>query len=193
MTERGALKVAGAVRARDYSGNHLIRKAGLPPQPLPDWMRRGSDESLAAYRDRLCQQFRIPMILAALSQIKCAYVEVLNPLLSRRTLAAVQTMPDSLRNDKALVSRQIRSLGPPVPFAATESTPAPEVYLTEPDMVHELLNELSTAPEGPGSLRESLPQPDAGRAERRPRARVHGASGVGSGSSRSCRTVPWGW
>ena len=95
----------------------LIERFGLPRQELPAELGRGRDETLSAWRDRLYHAYRLPTILAALSDIKYSYLEILNPLLARRVLHRVRELPDPLRTDKALFKEIVNSISPEVPYA----------------------------------------------------------------------------
>ena len=68
----------------DYPEGHLVRRLGLADQSLPERLERRSGEGAEAYRDRMSHDGYIPVGLAPLTAIKCRYVEVVNPLLSRR-------------------------------------------------------------------------------------------------------------
>src|SRR5688572_31467725 len=96
----------------------ISAKFGLPKQELPRELCRRKGETLEAWRDRLYHAFRMPTVLAALSDIKYSYVEVINPLLARAILRRVRELPDGLRTDKALFRDIVRSVGPQVPFAS---------------------------------------------------------------------------
>ena len=56
---------------------------GLAAQELPPSLLKEKGETLAAWRDRLYHQFRLPTIISALSDLRLAYVEQASPLLFR--------------------------------------------------------------------------------------------------------------
>jgi len=58
---------------------------------------------LRDWRDRLYQQYRVPFLLAALSDLKLGYVEIVNPLLSDSVIDLIRQLPDSLRTHKVLL------------------------------------------------------------------------------------------
>ena len=108
----------------DYPQNHLIRRLGLAPQALPDWALRRPDESLMGYRDRLYEGFSFPMYLAPLSDVKCAYVELVNPLQTDRVVRVARELPEALRS-RVLVSRQSpRSWDLRCPWRSARRSPA---------------------------------------------------------------------
>jgi hypothetical protein len=108
----------GMALCADYRNlDALATKCRLPAQELPAELRRGKGETLAAWRDRLYHAYRLPTILAALSDIKYSYVEIVNPLLARSILQRVRQLPDRLRTDKALFREIVDSIGPAVPYA----------------------------------------------------------------------------
>ncbi len=90
----------------------IIEEYGLADQPFPDHLRRGEDESLLAWRDRLFHIFRIPIPYAVISDIKFSYMEQISPLLSRMILDRARELPDRLRSDKFLYARIIKTFSP---------------------------------------------------------------------------------
>lgn len=110
------------------------RAFGLDEHRLPPALERRPEESLAAWRDRLYHAFRIPLVLTALTEIKTGFVDVVNPLLSRRTLEVARALPDHLRTDKALFRALVRRLGPDLPFARDRAGPNRLEVLRRPGM-----------------------------------------------------------
>jgi hypothetical protein len=88
-------------------------------QALPAYLVQRDSESLESWRDRLYHQFRIPALLAALSDLKVPYVEITNPLLSRQLVTFVRTMPDHLRTSKGVFKASVLSLKPRVDMRNT--------------------------------------------------------------------------
>lgn len=96
---------------------HVVQRFHLGRQELPDWMKRAKGETLATWRDRLYHAFRLPSVLAALSDIKAFYVETINPFLARSVLEEVRAMPDDCRTEKELFREIALELSPDVPYA----------------------------------------------------------------------------
>jgi hypothetical protein len=113
----------------DFPNLRKLEEFGITEQKLPSDFDRKQDESLELWRDRLYHQFRIPIILAALNDLKLSYVEIMNPLLSRRIIHQVRTLPDHLRTDKNLYKRIVRSLGPNIGFAKYQAIETSENIL----------------------------------------------------------------
>ncbi len=86
-------------------------------QHLPKIFDKRENESLEAWRDRLYQSFRIPVVMAALNDLKNSYVEIINPLLSRRIVRAVRKMPDRLRTDRMLFKKIVVAANRDIRFA----------------------------------------------------------------------------
>jgi hypothetical protein len=107
----------GLLFLSDYPNLGDIQEWGTDKQVLPDYLTRRKHEPLDTWRDRLYHQFRIPVILAALSDLKCPYVEIVNPLLSKKIIYPVREMPDNLRTDKKLFRKIVAALSPEVGFA----------------------------------------------------------------------------
>jgi hypothetical protein len=137
----------GAILFSDYHNLGSPSQAGMvgwAEQRLPEELERRSDETLAQYRDRIYQQFRIPTVLAALNGIKCAYVEVANPLLFRTLILAARQLPDPLRTEKALWKRLVDHLSPPVPYASQAAISNPKQILKSAPVSALLLDGVDT-------------------------------------------------
>jgi len=101
----------------DFPGIGDAASRGLAKQTWPASLDRRDGESLATWRDRLYHEFRIPVILAALNDLKAPYVELANPLLSRSIIEYVRRLPDHLRTDKRLFRKIVHERGPRIGFA----------------------------------------------------------------------------
>ena len=128
----------------DYPDGHLIRRLGLTTQARPDPFYRREAETLSQYRDRLYNDFELPTCMAALNDAKCAYVEVVNPLLGRDVVRVTTELPDELRHLRAGFEQLVGTLVPGVPFAANQADEPPATYLSRADVRAELLEELSS-------------------------------------------------
>jgi hypothetical protein len=149
----GSVPVSSAFAARwtaslttlaDYFSKEELATFELPDQTLPPTLEHRSDESLATWRDRLYQQFRVPTLLAGLTDLKTAYVEVGNPLLATSVLSCVRALPDDLRTGKRLwhelVGRQLPSLA----LAKRVAIPSLTDILADARVLDLLLEELSS-------------------------------------------------
>jgi asparagine synthetase B (glutamine-hydrolysing) len=87
------------------------------PQTLPDHLARRGGESILGWRDRLYYDYRMPYAMAALTDLKVPYVEVVNPFLARSIVDYMRTVPDSLRLRKNLFVEIANGLGPDIPYA----------------------------------------------------------------------------
>lgn len=127
----------------DHRGLPGLDELGLPPQPMPEFASRRPGESLETWRDRLYQQYRVPFLLAALSDLKLGYVEIINPLLSDSVTNLIRQLPDSLRTHKVLLRAIGRSVGPALPLARSNSIAAPDQLVRSPEVVDLLREALS--------------------------------------------------
>lgn len=123
---------------------NVIADFKLSPQKLPEEFEKGEAESLDAWRDRLYHAYRIPSILAALSDIKFSYIEQINPLLSKTILKVVRSIPDALRTDKNLFKEFVVAIGPEIPFASKGANANPKNILKLEHTVALLKSEIST-------------------------------------------------
>ena len=90
-------------------------------QELPQNLKRKENENFENYRDRLYQQYRISTVLSALSDLKLSYVEISNPLISKKIIKVVRQLKPDQRTEKQLVKKIINKLSPPVPYAKYDS------------------------------------------------------------------------
>ncbi|WP_020529658.1 asparagine synthase-related protein [Flexithrix dorotheae] len=113
-------------------------------QELPANFLRKNNESLLQWRDRLYLEYRISTILAALSDLKLSYVELVNPLLSKEILELVRTLPDHLRNEKRIFKKMVNSISPNIPYASEGGGAKAADILRENRIQSLLLQEIST-------------------------------------------------
>jgi hypothetical protein len=113
-------------------------------QKIPEGLRRREDETIPTYRDRLYHLHRIPVGLAALSDVKAPFVEIASPLLSRRLLEFVQEMPDEFRTNKLLFKAIAKSVSPPIPYATMGADDDRDDYLGSAPFSRWLEQELGT-------------------------------------------------
>ena len=135
----------GCALCSDYANlENISRDFGLPEQELPIGLQRQNEESLESWRDRLYHSFRLPTILAALSDIKFSYVEVINPLLSKLILQQVRKLPDQLRTNKSLFKEIVHAISPNVPYASKDANASPKNLLKQNEVVEVLTNKLQS-------------------------------------------------
>ena len=103
----------------DFTNLRDYRSFGIPAQELPEELRLGCRESLSTWRDRLFHSYKLPVIVAALGDLKAPFLDQINPLLSRPILEAMRGLPDHLRDEKVLFRRVIDEVGPPITIART--------------------------------------------------------------------------
>lgn len=128
----------------NFANLKYYSKYGFPSQNLPQRLQRQKGETLELWRDRLYHQYRLPIIMSALSDLKFSYTEQINPLLSRIILQQVRQLPDHLRTKKILLKKIVISLSPRVNFATDEAEASPIDVLTKKEMVILLKRELSS-------------------------------------------------
>ncbi|MEO9890993.1 hypothetical protein [Aurantibacter sp.] len=99
----------------------LPQKYYITRDDIPERLRQKEGENLGDWRDRLWLQHRTPVTTASLEDIKLAYVEVINPLLSEQVVRTVQNLPLELRNNKKVWFNIVNETFPGVPFANREA------------------------------------------------------------------------
>jgi asparagine synthetase B (glutamine-hydrolysing) len=135
-TERTTRYSLGMGLSTDY-GNvfSLLSRSGFDQSTLPDYLKRYKGESLATWRDRMYHAFRIPTVLAALSDLKLSYVEVINPFLAKSILKAVRHCPDASRTKKAAFKAVAERLNPSLDYAKSNAISSPKQILARPALV----------------------------------------------------------
>lgn len=122
-----------------------VALGNMGTQTWPKHLQQREGESLALWSSRLQHEYVIPTVLAALNDLKCAYVEVANPLLSRRIITQVRGMSDHLLAGKSLWKKVVGSMVPQMSFAENSATQEPEDILKQGQIVDLISNELDTA------------------------------------------------
>jgi hypothetical protein len=128
----------------DYFAPAEVAEFELPAQSVPPNLERRSNETLATWRDRLYQQFRVPILLAGLTDLKVGYVEIANPLLTRAVLDCVRRLPDDLRTEKRLWKQLVRAQLPDVPFANRIAIESLEDFVAHPAVLQLMIDELDS-------------------------------------------------
>lgn len=137
------LSVEGGLCSDFENLKHVPALLGQEEHRHPDFLVRQEGETLESWRDRLYHAYRIPTVLAALSDIKLAYVEQITPLLSRDILQAVRRLPDRLRTEKSLYKSVVSALGPAVPYASRGANADPRDLVESPQFSDLVRAELS--------------------------------------------------
>jgi hypothetical protein len=151
-TTQEARERAGLTLWEDFGSLPRLEDFGLSTPIIPEALQQISDESLAMWRDRLFQQYRVPFVHGALSDLKLPYVEIISPLLSDSLINLVRQLPDSLRTGKSLLMRITLGMGPDIPFAEGIAIQGLGDILTLPRVVEFLRDNLSTR-----SIRDVVP------------------------------------
>lgn len=113
-------RTCNLITSEDKIGE-IPEKFYISKSDIPSHLHRGSEETLEDWRDRLWLQHRTPITTASLEDIKLAYVEIVNPLLSQKVVQTVQSLPVELRNNKKVWETIISEMFPKVPLAKREA------------------------------------------------------------------------
>lgn len=138
------LQSGGCGLCSDFSNLKDYRKYGFPQQELPHNLDQKEGETLQTWRDRLYIEFRIPVILSALSDLKLSYVEIINPFLSRIILNQAKQIPDKLRSGKLLFKMIVNSLSPGIGYATSSANALTADILRQKGILDYIKDELST-------------------------------------------------
>lgn len=113
-------------------------------QFIPDEFSHRNDESLFQYRDRILADYRIPVIQAALSDLKFPYVEQFDPLLVNSIATHIRSFPSEIRDDKVLVKKILASLDNHIKFAKKDATKPKEELFKQERMKNEIISEINS-------------------------------------------------
>lgn len=114
-------------------------------QQRPAALLKKENETLEEWRDRLNREYEFPTIFAALNDLKLAYVEIINPLISHSIVEQVMSLPDNLRTGKSLFTRIVVSLCPDIKFAKHAAIETRNNILRKNNVVSVIIGELETA------------------------------------------------
>jgi len=143
----GAL-VVGDLRVPPPTRAAFLALAEL--QDAPPWLVQHVGEPVEDYRDRLYRRFRVPSILAPLTQTKSAYVDVACPLMADEVVELVLQVSGPLRTDKALLRSSVVRRSGGIPFAQRASIRPMGSFLDTPQVRDLLCRGLEDAGEVPG-------------------------------------------
>src|SRR5690606_23542372 len=101
--------------------------------------------SLATWRDRLSQHYVVPVVLAGLTDLKSAYVEVANPLLGARVVRHIRTLTDAERTNKRLWRDTVRAWLPGIDFAKRVAIVPLGTFLETPAVLEHMADTLGSA------------------------------------------------
>ncbi|HMO60843.1 MAG TPA: hypothetical protein PKC39_05555 [Ferruginibacter sp.] len=127
----------------DYSNLEDFEELSGEKQFIPTQLNRKKNETLSTWTDRLYEEFSIPVQMSALNDLKLAYTEVINPLLSRQIIACTHSLPDELRLDKKLFKEMVNGFLPKVDFAKKQATAKEENLFKTAEAVNIMRNEIA--------------------------------------------------
>ena len=142
----------------DFPAAHLITQLGLAKQSLPEWAEQRSAESLILYDNRLTNSYFFPLNLGPLNDVKCAYVEVANPLISDRIMNVARALPEGLRYRRRGFEAVASALGPQIPEATRSALAGWRRLLSSSKSVTEQMIAELFRPK-PSGLRTTRPRP----------------------------------
>jgi len=116
----------------------------IPIQKIPEYLELKPGESLETWRDRLYDDFRLPTVQAALSDLKLSYVEIVNPFLFRKILGSVRELPDFHRTGKTLFKKIVNFLSPDIHYAKIDATAKEQDILKQRSFVELIRQELTS-------------------------------------------------
>jgi len=122
----------------DYPNLVPLISLGLEGQEMPE------GESLSTWKDRTFQTYTEPGVLAAMNEIMCHYIEIVNPLVARRIVHETRTIPDEYRDDKRAYRKLILSVGPQMGWAKHIALAKTLDLMTTRPMVDEFRDKLDT-------------------------------------------------
>ncbi len=134
----------GSTLCKDISNLKKYREYGIPEQEVPISFQRRDNETIPMWRDRIYHEFRLPIVIASLTDLKLAYVEQISPLLSKDILNYVRQLPDHFRTDKFLFKEIVDDFGLNINYATKDAIANPVNILNSLDAANLLKKELSS-------------------------------------------------
>jgi hypothetical protein len=110
-----------AFLCKEWSNLKSLPEQLLETQQFKHPFLKYSEENYNDHHDRFYIEYRLPIILAALSDFKTSYVEVINPLLSRDIFNQIQYLGTHLRKGSPIWKPYVENLEPSIPFANNTS------------------------------------------------------------------------
>lgn len=130
----------------DYDNlQQLLREMGFYKQTRPQDYEKRDNESLEEWRDRLSIEFENSHVFAALNDLKLAYVDLVNPLLSRKIINSVRQLPSSLRTNKQLFKNIVNDITPPIAYAKHPAIASKGNILKQENVVQYISAQLTQA------------------------------------------------
>ncbi|MDB5014298.1 MAG: hypothetical protein JWQ25_2500, partial [Daejeonella sp.] len=142
----------GVTLCSDYSNLKNIEELGVPENQLPIVLQKKENETLEVWRDRIYHAYRMPYGLSAFNELKVSYVEVINPLLSRKITHQARALPDHLRTNKSLFKKIVNAINPHIEYATSSAT-ADTKFLLQSQLAVDLFKEELTS----ANCKEILP------------------------------------
>ncbi len=142
-------RVSSALQVRYINGCSLcsdfsnLKGYEFETQELPKRVLQKEGESLEVWRDRLVHEYRLPIFSAALSDLKSSYVDIVNPILSKKIVHQIRELPDNLRN-RSLFEKIVDSISPKIDFATKNSTASFEKIFSQKNILNLMIEELTS-------------------------------------------------
>ncbi len=143
-TPFGVRRYVNCLLLSDYKNLPAELLTELPEHRLPPHLQQRPGEPILRWRDRLYYNFRTPFVMAALTDLKCAYVEVVNPFQARSIVDYMRTVPDSLRLGRIPFMDVAKNLSPPIPYAERASIDTSFDVFKSKRVVDLVISELGT-------------------------------------------------
>ena len=105
----------------DYENLPAPETFGLDKMSWPPHLKPNDGDTPRLWYNKIYQLFRVPYVLSARTDCKSSYVEVINPLLSKKVVIATRRIPDYLQDDKKLFVSIVTELSPNIPFHSSVS------------------------------------------------------------------------
>jgi hypothetical protein len=147
-SEFAVRRSCGLLLCKDFWNLNKYLGSDLPKQEIPGDLERKVDETLALWRDRLYHEYRIPVTLAALSDLKLSYVEIANPLLHASIIDQVLKCDDELRTNKSAFKAIVNSFNIDVSYAKGTAIGRLENILRQAKVKRYLLDSLTEYQDG---------------------------------------------
>jgi hypothetical protein len=106
----------------DFANLPTASELGYTKQIMPLEYNRRPNESLTAWAYRIDFIYNKIVEMSALNEIKACYLEVMNPLISRRVINIIKTIPFRYNPNKQFLREITAAITPPIEYAITDTS-----------------------------------------------------------------------
>jgi hypothetical protein len=125
-----------------------LSRLGLVSQRMPAFMEQKRGEKLVEWGIRLEREYFITTNMAGLNELKTCYVEIMNPLISRKAFNVFRSIPTAWTRNKLLFIEIVNEMCPQMPYAFDVDDISTENLMKRPYFLEPILDRLGSDQSG---------------------------------------------